>query len=102
LPAFAAAVAVPLELLLELDLLLSLPHAATTSAAEAASTGMSRGARFIGPPPPGGHIGTGTGDELSDRRRPGIGIRHDGWNFVKNLDELRWKMLTVASDPERS
>src|SRR5258707_11197964 len=47
LPALAAAVAVPLELL-EPELLLSLPQAATTSAAEAASTGMSRVARVLG------------------------------------------------------
>src|ERR1700754_4087744 len=47
LPALAAGVAVP-ELPLEPELLLSsLPHAATKSAADAASNGMSRAARFM-------------------------------------------------------
>src|SRR3954447_23676681 len=49
LPAFASVFEPPELLLLELELeLLSLPHAATKSAAAAANRGMSRAARFIG------------------------------------------------------
>src|SRR3954449_4838590 len=101
LPALAAAVAVPLELL-EPELLSSLPHAATTSAADAASKGMSLVARFMGSSSSRWTHRDRDGDELSDRRRPGTGIRHQGGNFVKNLDELRGKRAPLLPTPNEA
>src|SRR3954467_9560128 len=100
LPALAAAVAVPL-VLLEPELLSSLPHAVTTSAAEAASKGMSRVARFIGPPPPGGHIGTGTVD-AERPQTPGDGDSTRRRELCQEPGRTSDKTGAVASDPERS
>src|SRR4051812_42162862 len=102
LPAFAS-VLVPPELPeFEFELLLSSPQAATKTAAVAASRGMSRAARFIRSSSSRWTHRDRNGDELSDRRRPGMGIRHDGRNFVKNLDELRRKRARLLPTPNEA